>query len=81
MAKRQCAPSLDLDHIDVVSTSDDDLSGTEGAVFLEHSSRVQHSGRGTQSYGPDAVNCPAEEDQELLSLLSEVLSGIKVSRP
>jgi len=44
MAKRQCAPSLDLDRIDVVSTSDDDPSGTEGAVFLGDSSRVQRVG-------------------------------------
>ena len=80
MAKRQRAPSLNLDRTDVVSTSYDDPSGTEGAVFLGHSSHVQRSGRGTQSYSPNTVNNPAE-DQEPLSTLSKVLSGSKVSRP
>ena len=49
-------------------------------MFLGHSSRVQRSGRSTQSCGPEAVSSPAE-DQEPLSSLSEVLSGSKVSRP
>jgi len=80
MAKRQCAPGLEWDRISVVGTSDDDPIGTQGAVFLEHSSHVQRSGRHTQSMAPTLLSSPAE-DQAPLSSRAEVFSGSKVSRP
>jgi len=80
MAKRQCVPELEWECISVVGTSDDDLIGTQGAVFLEHSSRVQYSGRRTQSTAPTLLSSPAE-DQVPLSLRAKVLSGSQVSWP
>ena len=80
MAKRQCAPGLEWDRISVVGTSDDNPIGTQGTVFLEHTSRVQHSGGRKQSTAPTLLSSPAE-DQVPLSLRAEVFSGSKVSRP
>jgi len=80
MAKRQCVPELEWEPISEVGTLDDDPIGTQGAVFLEHSSHVQHSGRHTQSTAPTLLSSPAE-DQVPLSLRAEVFSGSKVLRP
>jgi len=78
MAKRQCAPELDWDCISVVGTLDDDPIGTQGAVFLEHSSHVQCSGCRTQSTAPMLLSSPAE-DQAPLSSRAKVFSGSVVA--